>query len=174
MVDRVDDVAALCCVHGMHLLGVAWLPFRARGDSVTALTWAKKGTVRSDIATRAAMLWGQYLVVKGTDLTGVDHLPKKVNTRTDRLSRPMWTWDLVLENDRENNGGKLPADLRFLDLNCQKLLDIRKPSVPLDTDEEFCAFFKSGFDFLKTSPNTRGLQETLAPHRRQPSCVPMQ
>jgi hypothetical protein len=93
---------------------------------VTALTWAKKGTVKSDIATGAAMLWRQYLVVKGTDLTGVDHLPKEINTRTDR---PMWTWDLVLEDDRENYGGKLPADLRFLDLNCHRLLDICKPSV---------------------------------------------
>jgi hypothetical protein len=92
------------------------------------------------------MLWGQYLVVKGTDLPGGNHLPKMINTRTDRLSRPMWTWDLVLEDDQKNYGEKLPADLRFLDLNCQRLLNICKPSVP---DEEFYAFIKSGLDVFK-------------------------
>jgi hypothetical protein len=152
--NTAEFLGLLLCIHGMHLMGVSHEPTLARGDSVSALSWAKKGSVRSDLAVRAAMLYAMYAVPHDTDIVGTTHLSHEDNSRTDILSRPEGTWDKVLVEDRRRYSGLLQPDVPFLDLACRELLVLCDPKAPLDSDEAFCEFFKDGLAYMQPPPHS--------------------
>jgi hypothetical protein len=152
--NTAEFLGLLLCIHGMHLMGVSHEPTLARGDSVSALSWAKKGSVRSDLAVRAAMLYAMYAVTHETDIVGTTHLSHEDNSRTDILSRPGGTWDKVLIEDRQRYTGLLQPDVPFLDLNCHGLLVLCDPKAPLDSDDAFCEFFQAGLAYMQQPPHS--------------------
>jgi hypothetical protein len=58
-----------------------------RGDSVTALTWAEKGVVRSGIATRACVVSTLLTIRHGLYVAGTEHWEAALNHVCDELSR---------------------------------------------------------------------------------------
>ena len=149
--NTAEYLASLLCVRGLTMLGFAGQPVLFRGDSLSALAWIKKGSVRSCTAVKTALMWAQYTIFYPVIVTGTDHLSGKLNTRTDRLSRN-GTWSQVLEDDLRIHGrNELPHEVPFLNLRCERLLDLCDPSVPIESDEDFTAFFHATNTFLKTA-----------------------
>lgn len=147
--NTAEYTASLLCARGLTLLGAQGQPVLLRGDSVSALTWATKGTVRSDRALRAAAMWAQYVVMKGINVVGTHHLSHEINTRTDILSR-QGSWHDVLAEDVQHYGGRLHPCTPELDLHCQNLLHLVDPQRPLDSDAEFGEFFNLTLKFFES------------------------
>jgi len=142
-------VASLLCARGVVMLGGKGSSVLLRGDSVSALTWAMKGSVRSDRAIRAAALWAQYVILGNLDIVGTLHLAAAFNTRTDSLSRD-GSWEDVMEDDERNYGGTLRADTPFLNLYPEVLLHLVNPQRSIDSEEEFNLFFQESLCFINS------------------------
>ena len=135
-----EYIGSLLCARGLTCLGVSNVPILLRGDSVSALSWARKGTVRSAHASRASALWAQYASLHQIEVVDVAHLAHEVNTRTDILSR-QGSWAQVIIEDRLRYGGTLPHKVPQLDLQSSHILALVDPSLPLDSDAAFNKFF---------------------------------
>jgi hypothetical protein len=146
--NTAEYIASLLCVRGIAALGGSNQPVLFRGDSVSALTWIGKGSVRSDNALRAAVMWAQYVVTHDVFITGTVHLVAQVNTRTDILSR-QGSWADVIREDQRAYGGQLPPGLGCLQLGAMQLLHLVNPKLPLDSEEEFNQFFADSLNFLQ-------------------------
>ena len=133
------------------MLGHAGEPTLFRGDSLSALSWIKKGSVRSCTAVKTALMWAQYTVFHPVTVTGTEHIAGKLNTRTDRLSRN-GTWTQVLEDDLRIYGRQcLPQELPYLSLDYEELLQLCDPGIPIDSEEDFASFFKATSKFLDSA-----------------------
>jgi hypothetical protein len=141
-----EYIGSLLCARGLTCMGITDQPILLRGDSVSALTWAKKGTARSSHASRASALWAQYASIHHIEVVAVAHLSHENNTRTDILSR-QGSWAQVVEEDRLHYGGTLSPSVPQLDLDGAAILSLVNPSQPLDSDEEFNKFFSQCLHF---------------------------
>jgi hypothetical protein len=164
-----EYLASLLCVRGLEALGAAGAPAMFRGDSMTALHWVQKGSVRSDQAIRAATLWAQYAVARTVVITGVNHLPKELNTPTDTLSRGgLWT-DALYEDALLHGGtSSLPTVLPFIELHSATLLHLCDPSRPLDTEELFSTFIMESQQFISSTPSPSPPQAKHTPATAPP------
>lgn len=150
--NTAEYLASLFCIMGLVQLTKASEPCLFRGDSLSALTWIDKGSVRSDIAIRTSLLWAQVVVYLGVQVTGTQWIAGKVNSRTDRLSRN-GTWADVLADDaRIYHRCSLPATLPFLTLDSASVLDLCNPAHPLDSEQDFVAFLRAGRDLVLLQP----------------------
>ena len=145
--NTAEYMGSLLCARGMSMLQGAGAPVLLRGDSVSALTWAAKGSVRSGRACRAAALWAQYAVLRQVNVVDTMHVSHERNTRTDILSR-QGSWTDVLREDRRAYGGTLNPTTPELDLECHNLLHLVNPLRSLDSDEEFGEFFRESIQFF--------------------------
>ena len=143
--NTAEYLGGLLCAQGMVALGVGDAPALHRGDSISALTWTQKGTARSDVAIKAALMWAVTVMTQHTDVTGIHHYSHEENSNTDIISR-QGSWEEVWRNDKRR-GGNLPQVLPFLDLQCTDLLMLCDPREPIDTDESFCDFFREALMF---------------------------
>ena len=143
--NTAEYIGGLLCAHGMCLMGVGSEPTLHRGDSISALTWTQKGTARSDVAIKAALMWAVMVMTQHVDVTGIQHLSHDENSNADILSRH-GSWLEVYRNDKRR-GGTLPRDLPLLDLCCRELLMLCDPRDTIDTDEDFCHFFSNAIQF---------------------------
>ena len=147
--NTAEYMASLLCARGVVMLGGKGSSVLLRGDSVSALTWAMKGSVRSDRAIRAAALWAQYVVLGELDIVGTQHLSAAYNSRTDLLSRE-GSWEDVMEDDERNYDGTLRADTPFLNLQPEALLHFVNPQRSIDSEEEFNTFFQESLSFINS------------------------
>ena len=166
--NTAEYMGSLLCARGLEMLGAAGEPVLLRGDSMSALTWADKGSARSAHATRAAAMWAQYNVQRNIWVVDVVHIAHEYNTRTDILSR-QGSWLEVLEDDRKYYGGTLNPAASFLDLHCDELLDLINPSLPLTTTEEFNEFFGQSMNFLSLESAHAHSQDNPARRAARPS-----
>ena len=148
--NTAEYLATLLCLQGLLQLNVTAAPIALRGDSVSALTWAKKGSVRSDHALRAAALWAQVATMARMHVTSITHLTHDQNQRTDILSRA-GSWEEVLTADRLHFGGLLPAEVPFLPLRTFPLLHVVDPSRPLASNADFDEFFADCLGYFDSS-----------------------
>ena len=148
--NTAEYLASLLCARGLAMLGAAGEPVLLRGDSKSALAWARKGSVRSDLAIKTGALWTQHSVVNQTDVVATVHLSHVKNSRTDIISRH-GSWAEVVEEDGRHYGGRLPTYLRRLNLRCGPLLRLIDPSKGIDTEESFNAFFQAAMSFCGSS-----------------------
>ena len=143
--NTAEYIGGLLCAYGMTVMGVGSEPTLHRGDSISALTWTQKGTARSDVAIKAALMWAVSVMTQLTDVTGIHHFSHDENSNADILSRN-GSWEEVVRNDKSGRRS-LPRELPRLDLQCTDLLMLCDPREPIDTDEEFCAFFRQALQF---------------------------
>jgi hypothetical protein len=101
-----------------------------RGDSVTALTWADKGRVKSERAVNASLFSVMQSVKLGMPVLGWDHLPKELNTRADRISRRAET-SLSLRALVDSDPGMVDAEI--IDLHMEQEVLLSNPMHRLDT-----------------------------------------
>ncbi|KAJ1396489.1 hypothetical protein B484DRAFT_407317 [Ochromonadaceae sp. CCMP2298] len=86
-----------------------------RGDSTTALTWAVKGRVKSELAVNASIVAVMQSVKLNMPLLGTVYLPKEFNTRTEDISRRFET-NLSLRELVDRNPGMAGADILDLEM----------------------------------------------------------
>jgi hypothetical protein len=135
-------------------MGLGDAPLCHRGDSMSALSWTQRGTVRSDVAIPAAFMWALFVSSHQTDVVAVDHISHERNSRADILSRS-GSWTDVLREDKLRYGGSLPSELPFLDLACQPLLQLCNPRRDIDSDLKFVSFFKEGLSTFRSLADSR-------------------
>ena len=143
-----EYIGALFAALGMERMGLGSEPTCHRGDSISALTWTQKGTVRSDVAIPAAFLWALLVHSSQTDVVLVDHVGHARASRVDILSRS-GTWAQVLADDRAKYGGLLPLQLPRLEFDSDLILRLCDPRKDIDSDLQFSAFFKEGLQHIK-------------------------
>jgi hypothetical protein len=144
--NTAEYIGGLLASFGMIRLGVGDQPALHRGDSVSSLTWTQKGTVRSDIAIKPALLWGVLVMTSQCDVVNVHPLTHDENSNADILSRH-GTWSDVLDNNsRKARPDNLPRDTPRLDLRCSGLLRLCDPLSPIDTDNSFGSFFRAAIE----------------------------
>ena len=147
--NTAEYIASVLVAWGLELLGESGQPILLRGDSVSALTWARRGVTRSDRAIPAAVMWNQFLMVKDVQVVDTVHLSHEHNSRTDILSRG-GTWGDVLAEDSSKYKSSLPRTCRFINLQGSPLLALLDPGVEIDSEEGFNAFFKASLSFLQS------------------------
>ncbi len=92
-------------------------------------------------------MWAVMVMTRRVDVTGIHHFSHDENSNADILSRH-GSWSEVYFNDRKRQG-TLPRNLPFLDLNCRELLDLCDPRDTIDSDEDFCDFFREALHFAE-------------------------
>jgi hypothetical protein len=145
--NTAEYIGGLLSAFGMIRLGVGDQPALHRGDSVSALTWTQKGTVRSDLAIKPALLWGVLVMTTQCDVVNIHSLSHDENSNADILSR-RGTWEQVISNNsRKTRPSILPPDTPCLDLRCAELLHLCDPRTPIDSDDSFGDFFRAAVAF---------------------------
>ena len=139
--NTAEYLAGFFAALGLAIMGKAHLPSLFRGDSMSALTWIEKGSVRSDTAIKAAMLWAQAAVQCRMVVTGTSFISGLDNYKTDRLSRH-GSWAEVVQLDAEKQGGesRLPPNLPRLEVHPTPILEICNPAVSIEKESAFMAF----------------------------------
>ena len=128
-------------IRALHKMGRTPCAVRLRGDSKTAISWANKGSFRSDRLLNAATLF--VLQCQLLDVTVVDcvHLPKELNTAADYLSRnrdsvsslaDFMTGDAVLSRSAEMYRG-----LKEVDVEESRVLALCDPRRVASSDRDF-------------------------------------
>ena len=145
--NTAEYLGSLLGARGLEMMEIPEALVLLRGDSVSALTWAAKGSTRSTRAMPAAVLWAQYVITNRVEVVGTQHLSHDENSRTDILSRG-GSWTEVLEEDQRNFGGSLSNYVPWLHLDCQELLQLADPQVDIDSEEAFDDFFQRCRDYL--------------------------
>jgi hypothetical protein len=109
-----------------------------RGDSTTALSWMKKGRVRSELAVNASLVALMQMIKVNMPLLGAVHLPKELNTRADRVSRRAET-NLSLRELIDSDRGMVGTPI--LVLKMQHIVPLCDPMRRLDTPQALEAFW---------------------------------
>ena len=98
-------------------------------------------------------MWAVFVMTQQVDVTAVHHLSHDENANADVLSRNGF-WAEVYRQDKRRKGS-LPRHLPYLDLQCRELLMLCDPSVSIDTDDDFCDFFREALQFNPSNPSGR-------------------
>ncbi|KAJ1385755.1 hypothetical protein B484DRAFT_440366, partial [Ochromonadaceae sp. CCMP2298] len=133
-----EFLAIICAIWGLFVLGLEGLRVNGRfptrivleGDSASALAWAEKGRVRSDLATNAAIVFVLLGVATGIQVLWGKHVPAKENGRTDymsRLSEDGKDWEGLAREHPDLTG------MRVLDLDVGELLQLARPGDQTDS-----------------------------------------
>ena len=147
--NTAEYLASLFCVLGLAQLGHAESPCHFLGDSLSALTWIDKGSVRSDSAIKAAMIWAQAVVHLHVQCTGTTHIDGESNYRTDCLSRH-GSWSEVIHLEQKHNDGRLtlPHTLNKLDLNPDPVLRLCGSDTSITSPDAFVRFLQHSRDIV--------------------------
>ena len=146
--NTAEYIAAVLGARGLVMLGAGAAPTLHRGDSKSALSWTQRGAPKSDLALRAGLVWALQVMVHGVNIQEILHLANAVNTRMDLLSRG-YSWEDVWLEDQTHYGGTLPRKATFLDLQCEDLVHLCDPSLPIDSEEAFADFFHQGMALVQ-------------------------
>jgi hypothetical protein len=150
--NTAEFIAAAMGVRGLKAFGdVTNARIQFRGDSVSALTWAKKRVVRSNTASNASIFYALQCMALGVEITGITHLKAEDNWRADMLSRGKSLADIGEIDGRFANGA-VPS----VNLDADKILGLCNPSLdPSVNEDSFLAFWtavrSTTTDVLSTS-----------------------
>ncbi|KAJ1417340.1 hypothetical protein B484DRAFT_400865, partial [Ochromonadaceae sp. CCMP2298] len=127
-----EFLAIIVAIWGVRELGSQGLTVNGRaprrialeGDSVSALAWAEKGRVKSDLATNAAIVFVLLGVATEIQVVWGKHVDARSNGRTDHMSR-------IGEGDKDWAGlfRKYPdlSGMKVLNLEVEELLQLARP-----------------------------------------------
>jgi hypothetical protein len=117
MMNTVEFIAATLAIRGLVARGERGVSITVRGDNKSAMTWATKGTYKSSLAMRAAVVHVAQNVKAEIEVVEMLHLPHTAeydyNWRCDLPSRGLATWKQVIERDRHDqvSGSRLNDEM---------------------------------------------------------------
>ena len=129
--NTAEFIAAAFGVRGLSAFsGARKASIEFRGDSISALTWARKRKVRSPLASNASVFFALQCMALEVEISTVTHLAAADNWRADMLSRGHCLADL------EHLDGRFNRTLPVVDLQASRVLELCDPSVDHTASEE--------------------------------------
>jgi hypothetical protein len=112
--------------------------FVFRGDSMSALSWARSGRAKGDRVFNSAFVFVSLLLITSTGVAGTEHLSSEENFRTDELSRGTSVQSLRLKHPEL-------AEIEEYVVDSGRVLQVCDPAVPVESDEDWvCLWRKVG------------------------------
>ncbi|KAJ1437168.1 hypothetical protein B484DRAFT_392945, partial [Ochromonadaceae sp. CCMP2298] len=142
--NEAEYTAVTCAIRGAAMLRKRGLLVDApkgiwlRSDSITSLTWAEKGRVRSELAINAALVSIMQCVKRDVNVLGVDHLPKELNDNSDRISRRAET---KLSLRQLVDSSPVMAGAEIIDLQAHDIVLLSDPMRRIDTPSTLAHFW---------------------------------
>jgi len=133
--NTAEFIAAALCVRGVEAMGLQGERLALQGDSMSALSWAKKDRVKSAIASAAGVFYVYQNISLGIVITDILPIPHEENWRADHLSRDGTREELAVEDPATDWLG-----VPLIELCMEPVLEVCTPGAFLDSDESFLAF----------------------------------
>ena len=130
-----EFIAATLSIRGLVVLGLAREPLALQGDSVSALSWAKKDRVKGLTASAAGVIYVYQNIAGGIVVTDVIHCSHDENWKADHFSRD-GTRASLAELDPGVDWRAVP----LVEIDAQPVLELCRPGSFLDSDSAFLAF----------------------------------
>lgn len=140
--NTAEYVGAIVGILGLLKLGVSNEDIELRGDSLSALTWARTERPRGKVVTNAAMVFTLLCVSHGIEAKEATHIGGEANYRCDQLSR-MAESGLAVADILEGIGLGGVRDLMLEnDSKAQKLIECCRPDRHFNSEGDFIMFWK--------------------------------
>ena len=123
-------------------LGVSNEDIELRGDSVSALTWAKTERPRGKVVTNAAMVFTLLCVSHGIEVKEATHIGGHANHRCDQLSRIAESGMAVAEVLGSIGLGGIQNLMLERDNTAIKVVECCRLDRYFNAEEDFIAFWK--------------------------------
>jgi hypothetical protein len=159
-----EFLGAILSVVGHIVLGNRGKSLALRVDSVTALTLASTERPRGAIVTNAAMVWTLLCVAADVHVRDITHIPGEENDGCDQLLRrgPNPTQSVSLHATTMGLPGAHDLELEA-DVNVMTLLRQCDPAIPIDTDDNFTAFWTQALYHIDALPSRHPLSPPPLP-----------
>lgn len=136
-----EYIGGLVGLVGLIKLGVSNVAVEFRGDSLTALSWAKKEKSKGELVSNAAIVFSLLCIRFGLNVQETKHISGEQNWRCDALSRLSQGESTLIETLRTIER----SNTRVVDLDddagTSVLLQCCDPRLSLDEEEEFISFW---------------------------------
>ena len=129
--NTAEFIGSTMGVRGLSALGIVNCPIEMRGDSVTALRWAKRSKAKSATASNASVFFALQNMALGLQIEESSHLSGDLNWRCDMLSRGSSVADLGLLDARF-----LDPDIPIVNLKADRVLQLCDPTFDATGSEE--------------------------------------
>ena len=140
--NMAEYVGAIVGILGLLKLGVSNEDIEVRGDSQSALTWARTERPRGKVVTNAAMVFTLLCVSHGIEAKEATHIGGQVNYRCDQLSR-MAESGLAVADILVGIGLGGIRDLMLeSDCRARKLIECCRPDRQFSSEGDFILFWK--------------------------------
>jgi hypothetical protein len=136
--NTAEFIAAALGIRGLGAFAGAGQAIELRGDSITALTWAGKRSVRSTLASNASVFYSLQCLASEIDIARITHLSSQMNWRADMLSRGSSLSELA-----QLDCSVSLSSLRTVNLKAKEVLALCDPSLdPVSDIEGFTSFWQ--------------------------------
>ena len=140
--NTAEYVGAIVGILGLLKLGVSNEDIELRGDSQSALTWARTERPRGKVVTNAAMVFTLLCVSHGIEAKEATHIGGQANYRCDQLSR-MAESGLAVADILVGIGLGGIRDLMLeSDCRARKLIECCRPDRQFSSEGDFILFWK--------------------------------
>ena len=140
--NTAEYIGAIIGIMGRLRLGISNEDIELRGDSLSALTWAKTERPRGKLVTNAAMVFTLLCVSHGIEAKEVTHIGGHANYRCDQLSRISKS-GLTVENVLLGIGlGSVRNIMLESDSAATKVVECCRPDRHFSSEEDFITFWK--------------------------------
>ena len=157
-----EYIGGLIGLVGLIKLGISNVAIEFRGDSLTALSWAKKEKSRGKLVSNAAIVFSLLCIRFGLNVQETTHISGEENWRCDSLSRltqENFTISEALERMERH-------DTKVIDMSDIKgttiLLRNCNPQVSLDEENDFLRFWTEVQNALDEMAKDLPLHQSLA------------
>jgi hypothetical protein len=136
--NTAEFIAAALGIRGLGAFAGAGQAIELRGDSITALTWAGKRSVRSSLASNASVFYSLQCLASEIGIARIIHLSSQMNWRADMLSRGSSLSELA-----QLDCSVSLSSLKTVNLKTKEVLALCDPSLdPVSDIEGFTSFWQ--------------------------------
>ena len=136
-----EYIGGLVGLIGLIKLGISNVAVEFRGDSLTALSWAKKEKSKGKLVSNAAIVFSLLCIRFGLNVQDTTHISGEENWRCDVLSRLTQEKLTIIEALRKIER----RDTKIVDMNDTEYTSILlrncDPKVQFDNDDDFVNFW---------------------------------
>lgn len=140
--NTAEYIGAIIGILCLLKLGVSNEDIELRGDSLSALTWAKTERPRGRVVTNAAMVFTLLCVSHGIEVKEATHIGGHANYRCDQLSRIAESGLAVTEVLISIGLGGLRNLMLESDSTAIKVVECCRPDRYFNTEGDFISFWR--------------------------------
>ena len=161
--NTAEYVGAIVGILGLLRLGISNEDIELRGDSISALTWAKTERPRGKVVTNAAMVFTILCVAHGIEAKEATHISGEANYRCDKLSRIAES-GLEVADVLSSIGLEGVRDLMLeSDGNARDIIQLCRPDRCFTSEGDFIMFWREVTDRVGASPVTNPASHLFPP-----------